>query len=135
MGTALAASVVMVRIGPAPVVIPGVAPLTLVVAALAAPMVLVMAVPRGWRVSDALPEAAAVVMLVAVVEVGGVGLLRALLGGTVGLLLEAVILVAAGWMCVSATRTAKGRGRPVRRHGRPAVRDGRGRGPRRHSRG
>ena len=109
MGTALAASVVMARIGPAPVIIPGVAPVTLVVAALAAPMVLVMAVPRGWRVSDALPEAAAVVMLVAVVEVGGVGLLRALLGSTVGLLLEAVILVASGWMCVSATRTSKGR--------------------------
>lgn len=110
MGTALAVSVVLVRIGPAPVVIPGVAPLTLVVAALAAPMVLVMAVPRGWRVSDAFPEAAAVVMLVAVVEVGGVGLLRVLLGSTVGLLLEAALLGAAGWLCISATRGPGGRG-------------------------
>ena len=39
-------------------------------------------------------------MLVAMVEVGGVGLLRALLGGTVGVLVEVAILVAAGWMCV-----------------------------------
>lgn len=110
MGAALAASVVLVRTGPAPVAVPGVAPLTLVVAALAAPMVIVMARPRGWRVSDALPEAAAVVMLMAVVEVGGVGLLRALLGSTVGLLVEAVLLGAAGWLCVSATRGPGGRG-------------------------
>jgi hypothetical protein len=110
MGTAIAVSVVLVRIGPAPVVVPGVAPLALVVAALAAPMVLVMAVPRGWRISDALPEAAAVVMLVALVEVGGVGLLRVLLGSTMGLLLEAALLAAAGWLCISAARGARGRG-------------------------
>jgi putative copper resistance protein D len=110
MGTALAVSVVMARIGPAPVPIPGVAPLTLVVAALAAPMVLVMAVPRGWRVSDAAPEAASVVMLVVIVEVGGVGLLRVLLGSTIGLLAEGVLLVVAGWLCVSAARDPRGRG-------------------------
>lgn len=107
MGTAIAAAVVLARIGPSPIPGEGFAPLTLVMLALAAPAVLVAIVPRGWRVSDALPEAAAFVALLAIIEVGGVGLLRDLLG-PIGLVLEIALLLFTGWAAVAASRHSTG---------------------------
>jgi hypothetical protein len=63
--------------------------------------------PRGWRVSDGLPEASAVVCLVVLVEVGGVGVVSRLLG-PVGVLVEVALLVGAGWLAVSASRSRIG---------------------------
>lgn len=109
MGVALAAAVTMARIGPPPVSMTGFAPLSLVAIGLGLPMVVLLAWPRGWRVADALPEAAAVVFLVLVVEVGGVGLLHAILG-QVGLLLEVILLGLAGWAALAAARSSAGAG-------------------------
>ena len=103
MGTALAAAAVLARIGPPTIPGGGFAPLTLVVLGLAVPMMIVSVRPRGWRVTDALPEVAAVVLLIVMVEVGGVGLLRALIG-LPGLVLEIILLVGVGWLAVAAAR-------------------------------
>ncbi len=107
MGMAMGSAVVLTRIGPSPLPGSGFAPLTLVLLSVAVPMITVLVRPRGWRVSDALPEAAAVVALVVVVEVGGVGLLSRLLG-PVGVLVEVALLVSAGWLAVSAARVRFG---------------------------
>lgn len=108
MGAALAAATIMVRIGPPAVASPGIAPLTLIALGLGAPMVTVLMRPRGWRVSDGLPEAAVVALLIVMVEVGGVGLIRTLLGG-IGLVIELVLLVVVGWLAVSALRLPRSR--------------------------
>ena len=105
MGGVLAAAVVLSRIGPSPIPGEGFAPLTLVVLGLAVPMLVVAVRPRGWRVTDALPEVAAVLLVVVMVEVGGVGLIRAVLG-PLGLAAEVALLVIAGWLAVSAARGA-----------------------------
>jgi len=96
MGAALAASVVLARIGPPPIPSAGIAPLTLIALGIGLPMVLLLALPRGWRLARQLPEASVLVLLVVLVEVGGVGLLRQALGG-IGLLTEVALLIAAGW--------------------------------------
>jgi putative copper export protein len=103
MGTAMGAAVVLTRIGPSPIPGSGFAPLTLIVLTLAVPMLVVLVRPRGWRVSDGLPEAAAVVSLVGLVEVGGVGLIGTLLG-PIGVLVELALLIGAGWLAVSSAR-------------------------------
>lgn len=105
MATALAASVVLVRLGPPPIPSNGIAPLTLVALGVAVPMIVLQIWPRGWRISNALPEAAMVVFLLVIVEVGGVGLLRTALGPT-GLLLELALLILAGWCAISAARNS-----------------------------
>jgi putative copper resistance protein D len=107
MGMAMGSAVVLTRIGPSPIPGSGFAPLTLVVLVLAVPMLVVLVRPRGWGVSDGLPEAAAVVSLVVLVEVGGVGLLGRLLG-PVGVLLELALLIGAGWLAVSSARVRVG---------------------------
>lgn len=107
MGVAIGCAVALSRIGPSPVPGSGFAPLALVALGLGIPMLVVAIRPRGWAVSDNLPEAAAVVLLVAIIEVGGVGLLTRLLG-PVGLVLEGVLLVLAGWLAVSAARRHTG---------------------------
>ncbi|MBU6244033.1 MAG: CopD family protein [Actinomycetales bacterium] len=99
MGTALAASVVLARIGPPPVPVAGFAPLTLIALGLGAPMVALLVRARGWRVARQLPEASVLVLLVVLIEVGGIGLLRQAFGG-IGLLLEVGLLVVTGW-CAS----------------------------------
>lgn len=108
MGTAIAAAVVLTRIGPPPIPTPGFAPLTLVAIGIAGPLIMVAAWPRGWRFSDSLPEVSVVVLLLVMVEVGGVGLLRAVFGG-VGLLLELMLLALIGWLAMSALRRTSAR--------------------------
>ena len=119
MGTAIAMAVVLSRIGPSPIVGEGFAPLTLVVLGIATPLVFVTMVPRTWRVSDALPEAAAAVLLLVIIEVGGVGFLRHVLG-SLGLLAEIALLVLAGWAAVSAAQRSVG-GRLVLALGLPVA--------------
>lgn len=106
MATALAASVVLVRLGPPPIPSTGFAPLSLVTLGIAAPMLALRIRPRGWRISDALPEAAMVVFLLVVIEVGGVGLMRTALG-PFGLLVELALLVSAGWCALSSARQSR----------------------------
>ena len=103
MGTALAIAVVMSRIGPSPVPGSGFTALSLLVLGIAVPLVIAQWAPGGWRVMNSVPEVAAVVLLLVMVEVGGVGLLRTLLG-VVGLILEAALLVLVGWWAVTAAR-------------------------------
>lgn len=107
MGTAIASGVVLARIGPAPIPGNGIASLALVVLGVAIPMLVVAIRPRGWRVSDGLPEAAAVLLLVVIVEVGGVGLLSRLLGW-IGIVLEVGLLLVFGWLALSAARVRIG---------------------------
>lgn len=107
MGLAIGSAVVLTRIGPSPVPGSGFAPLTLVVLGLGIPMLVVAIRPRGWHVTDGLPEVAAVLLLIAIVEVGGVGLLSRTLG-SIGMLIEAVLLVGAGWLAASAARVRVG---------------------------
>lgn len=108
MGALMAASVVLVRIGPPPLPEAGFAPLTLVALGLIAPLAIVAMRPRGWRVSDAVPEVTALLLLLVMFEVGAVGLLRATVGG-IGLLLELALLLLVGWLASSVLRTPAGR--------------------------
>lgn len=101
MGVAIACAVALSRIGPSPVPGVGFEPLTLVALGLGIPMLVVAIRPRGWAVSDGLPEATAVVLLVVLVEVGGVGLLARLLG-PVGLIVECGLLLVVGWLAAAA---------------------------------
>lgn len=103
MGSALAAAAVLARIGPPSIPGGGFAPLTLIVLGVAVPTLIVSVRPRGWKVTDALPEVAAVLLLIVIVEVGGVGLLRAL-AGPFGLALEIAMLLVVGWLAVAAAR-------------------------------
>ena len=103
MGVAVAAAVVMARIGPSPVPGAGFAPLSLVVLGVGLPLLVVLIRPNGWRRTDSLPEVAAVVLLLVIVEIGGVGFLRGVLG-PLGLLVEVGVLSGAGWLAVSAAR-------------------------------
>ncbi|MFM8351460.1 MAG: copper resistance D family protein, partial [Actinomycetales bacterium] len=107
MGAALAASVVLVRLGPPPLPGTGFAPLTLVALGIGVPLVGLQIWPGGWRRANALPEAAMMVFLLVVIEVGGVGLLRAALGPS-GLLVELAVLLLAGWLAVAASRFSVG---------------------------
>ena len=107
MGMAIGCAVVLSRIGPSPIPGVGFAPLTLVALGLGIPMLVVAIRPRGWAVTDALPEAAAVVLLIVIVEVGGVGLLARLLG-PIGVVAECALLVVTGWLAVSAARVRTG---------------------------
>lgn len=107
MGTALACAVVLSRIGPAAVPGDGFAPLTLVVLGIGAPLVGLTFLPHTWKLSDAYPEAAAVVLLLAMIEVGGVGLLRELVG-PLGLMFEAGLLLLFGWIALGAARHSVG---------------------------
>lgn len=106
MGGALAAAVTMSRIGPSPIPGRGFAPLALLVLAVLAPIAIAQWAPKGWRLANAFPEAMVFVLLVAIVEVGGVGLLR-VLAGTFGLLLECGVLIVIGWLAVAAARTRR----------------------------
>lgn len=103
MGSAIAASVVLVRIGPPSIPAEGFAPLSLVSLAIALPILLSQLPGRGWRVANAWPEAAMVVLLLVLIEVGGVGLLRTLAGGF-GLAAEVLLVVLAGWVAMCAAR-------------------------------
>lgn len=107
MGIAMGCAAVLTRIGPSPVPATGIAPLSLVVLGLGIPMLIVTVRPRGWAVTDGLPEVAAIILLVVIVEVGGVGLLGRLLG-PVGVVAECALLLVAGWLAASASRVGLG---------------------------
>ena len=101
MGAAVAAGVALSRIGPPVVAGSGFAPLAVVMLAVGMPMLAVAVRPGGFGWGRSLPEVAAIVLLLAIVEVGGVGLLRTLFG-TLGLAVELALLVFCGWLAVSS---------------------------------
>lgn len=103
MASAIAASVVLVRIGPPPVPMAGFAPLSLVALAVGAGMLLARCYPKGWRIANAWPETAMAVLLLVLVEVGGVGLLRTVLG-VPGLAIEVGLILVAGWLAMVSLR-------------------------------
>ena len=105
MAAAIAAAVVLVRIGPPPIPMEGLAPLTVVALGIAGPMLMAEVRPAGWRVANAWPEASMVVLLLVLVETGGVGLFRSLLG-TLGLVIELVVMVVVGWLALAAARNS-----------------------------
>ena len=107
MGSAIAAATVLARIGPSPIPGTGMAPLAVVVLAIGVPSLLAFVAPASWGWIIRVPEVLAIVLVIAIVEVAGVGLARTLLG-PVGLVLEAAILVAVGWVAVSAIRASHG---------------------------
>ena len=110
MGSAIAVSVVLSRIGisPARTATGEFLPPAVVLLALAAPLVLVWAFPRsershlleqswmGWL--SRFPQLSAVLLLVVVAEVAGVGVLSTLLGPELGVILGTLLLVAAGYL-------------------------------------
>ena len=104
MGAAIAVSVALARIGPAPsgVTAGPFSPLPVVLLALATPLLLACSFPTAragaWSLwVRSYPEVPAVVLLFMVVEVAGVGVLDALLGPEAGALAGSALLVAAGW--------------------------------------
>ncbi|MBI1350099.1 MAG: hypothetical protein GC156_03175 [Actinomycetales bacterium] len=106
MGVALAAAVVLARIGPSAIPGQGFAPLTLVALGVAVPMLAVALRRGGQPMGRSLPEVWVVMLGVVVVEVGGVGLLRELLG-PLGLALEVALLLGVGWLAVGACRGSR----------------------------
>lgn len=103
MGSAIAIAVVLVRIGPSPIPMTGLAPVTVVSLGLAAPMLLAHLRPARWRPADAWPEATMAAFLVVLVQSGGVGLLGNLAGG-LGLAVELALVMVAGWLAMTACR-------------------------------
>ena len=101
LGTALAGSVVLARIGPPPEPTTGFTALTIIALGVTAPLVLARMRPPRWRWVTSVPEVPVLALCVVVVETGGVGPLHRLVGG-IGLLLEAAVLVAAGWLASGA---------------------------------
>ena len=120
MGSAIAVAVVMSRIGisPARTATGEFLPPAVVLLALAAPLVLVWAFPLGqlleqrwlgWLIK--FPQLSAVLLLVVVAEVAGVGVLGTLLGPELGVILGTLLLVAAGYLwaaCVVGANTVVG---------------------------
>ncbi len=107
MGSAIAVSVVMSRIGisPARTATGEFLPPAVVLLALAAPLVLVWAFPRGHLLEQSwlgwlikFPQLSTVLLLVVVAEVAGVGVLGTLLGPQLGVILGTLLLVAAGYL-------------------------------------
>lgn len=105
MALAISAAVVMVRIGPPPIPLSGIAPLSIVSLGLIVPMLMSLIRPSKWRVAYRWPEATMLIFLAVIVEVGGVGLLRTMAGG-LGLLVELIIVVATGWLASCAARSS-----------------------------
>lgn len=107
MGSAIAVAVVMSRIGisPARTATGEFLPPAVVILALAAPLVLVWAFPRGHLLEQSwlgwlikFPQLSAVLLLVVVAEVAGVGVLGTLFGPELGVILGTLLLVAAGYL-------------------------------------
>ena len=103
MACAISAAVVMVRIGPPPIPVDGIAPLTLIALGIGLPMLIGLLRPTRLRIVTDWPEATMVVFLVVVVETGGVGLLRTTLG-SLGLIVELAGLLLLGWLASCAAR-------------------------------
>ena len=109
MGVAVAVSITMARIGPAPENLQRhlVTPLMLVLVALAIPIVIRVALPREPRMPRWLtqyPEIAAVLLLIAGVEFAGVGLPQSLLGQNLGSIVGFVLLLGCGWLFIGSLR-------------------------------
>lgn len=101
MALAISAAVVMVRIGPPPIPLSGIAPLSIVSLGIIVPMLMARIRPSKWRLVYRWPEATMVVFLIVIVETGGVGLLGTVAGGF-GLLIELIIVLATGWLACCA---------------------------------
>ena len=114
MGAAIALSVALSRIGPSPVRVIGgdYLPLATVMLALAVPLLLVWSFPQrtpqyvlGRRPLVWLrefPQLPAVLLLIAVAEVAGVGLFELLLGVELGVIFGSLILVVIGYVWASS---------------------------------
>lgn len=109
MGVAVAVSITMARIGPAPETVQThlVTPLMLVLVALAIPIVIRVALPREPRMprwATQYPEISAVLLLIVGTEFAGVGLPQSLLGQNLGSLLGASVLLLCGWLFIGCLR-------------------------------
>jgi putative copper export protein len=112
MGVAVAVSVTMSRIGPAPETVQThlVAPLMLVLIALAIPIVIRVALPREPRMprwATQYPEISAVLLLIVGAEFAGVGLTQSLLGPNLGSAVGAAVLLLCGWLFIGSLRTGR----------------------------
>lgn len=101
MGSALAGSVVLVRIGPPPAPGTGVTALAIIALGVTAPLVLARMRPAAWRWVASVPEVPVLALCIVIAETGGIGPLQRLLGD-IGLAVEAAVLVAVGWLAASA---------------------------------
>jgi len=117
MGWAIAVSVTLARVGPGPALgghPDAFLPLAVVLLALAAGLLVAWAAPpsadRRWvRRVRSVPEVVAIVLLIVVVEVSGVGVLRLVLGVEGSAIAGSVLLVASGWLWAVAASDRRGR--------------------------
>jgi len=112
MGVAVAVSVTMSRIGPAPETVQThlVTPLMLVLVALAIPIVIRVALPREPRMpkwARQYPEIPAVLLLIVGAEYAGVGLTQSLLGPNLGSAVGVAVLFLCGWLFIGSLRTGR----------------------------
>lgn len=101
LGTALAGSVVLARIGPPPEPTTGFTALSIIALGVTAPLVLARMRPPRWRWVTSAPEVPVLALCIVIAETGGIGPLHRLLGG-IGLLIEAAVLVTVGWLAAGA---------------------------------
>ena len=112
MGVAVAVSVTMSRIGPAPETVQThlVTPLMVVLVALAIPIVIRVALPREPRMpkwARQYPEIPAVLLLIVGAEYAGVGLTQSLLGPNLGSAVGVAVLFLCGWLFIGSLRTGR----------------------------
>lgn len=109
MGSAIAVGVVLARIGIESASNPDgrFNPIALLALAVGLPLLLQRVLPRrtSGRVLDFLrsfPEVATIVLLVVIVEVAGVGLVESVLRLELGVVVGALVIIAAGWLWAAA---------------------------------
>lgn len=107
MASAISAAVVMVRIGPPAIPGEGIAPLSVIALGIGVPMLAAWLRPVRARIPNTWPEATMVLLLIVIVQTGGVGLLRMVLG-VPGLVLELASLLLFGWLACSAVLRSRG---------------------------
>ena len=112
MGVAVAVSITMSRIGPAPETVQThlVTPLMLVLLALGIPIVIRVALPREPRMprwTTQYPEIAAVLLLIVGTEFAGVGLAQSVLGPNLGSAVGASLVLICGWLFIGSLRDGR----------------------------
>ena len=106
LGTALAGSVVLARIGPPTEPTTGFTALAIIALGVTAPLVLARMRPPRWGWVTSVPEVAVLALCIVIAETGGIGPLHRLLGG-IGLLIEAAVLIVVGWLAAGAVARSR----------------------------